>query len=168
METYFGCRQPGHHVAQCPLKAANSAPTQSIASNKTTASGTGCSALQNSRPLRRNAPNFGQGRVNHVNAEEVQASPDVVYGEFLVNSTTTTMLFDSSALHLFVSTCFVLTNSLRTVLIPTPLLIQTPRAILKCTLRCPRLKIMINGVEFQADLVVLKTEGLDIILEWIG
>jgi len=27
METYFGYRQPGHRVAQCPLKATNSAPT---------------------------------------------------------------------------------------------------------------------------------------------
>ena len=71
METYFGCRQPGHRVAQCPLKAANSAPSQSIASNKTAALGTGRIAPQNSGPPRRNAPNFGQGRVNHVNAEEV-------------------------------------------------------------------------------------------------
>ena len=92
-----------------------------------------------------------------------------MYDEFLVNSTSTTMLFDSSALHLFVSACFVLKNSLRIVLLPTPLLIQTPGAILKCTLKCPRVKIMINGVEFQADLVVLKTKGLDIILgmDWL-
>jgi hypothetical protein len=92
-----------------------------------------------------------------------------VYGEFLVNSTSVNMLFDSSALHSFVSTCFVLKNSLRIVLHPNPLLIRTPRAILKCTLKCPRVKIMINGVEFQADLVVLKTEGLNIILgmDWL-
>ena len=68
--------------------------------------------------------------MNHVNAEEVQAAPDVVYGEFLVNSTLATVLFDSSASHSFVSACFVLRNSLRTVLLPTPLLIRTPGAIL--------------------------------------
>ena len=39
METCFGCQQLGHHVAQCPLKAANSAPAQSVASNKIAASG---------------------------------------------------------------------------------------------------------------------------------
>jgi hypothetical protein len=104
-----------------------------------------------------------------MNAEGVQAAPDVVYGEFLVNSTSATMLFDSGASHSFVSACFVLKNSLRTVLLTTPLLIQTPGAILKCTLNCPRVKIMIDGVEFQADLVVLKIEGLDIILgmDWL-
>ena len=68
--------------------------------------------------------------MNHVNAEEVQAAPDVMYGEFLVNSTLATMLFDSGASHSFVSTCFALRNSLRIVLLPTPLLIRTPGAIL--------------------------------------
>ena len=79
------------------------------------------------------------------------------------------MLFDSGASHSFVSACFVLRNSLRTMLLSTPLLIRTPRAVLKCTLKCPRVKIMIDRVEFQADLVVLKTEGLDIILgmDWL-
>jgi hypothetical protein len=118
METYFGCQQPRHRVAQCPLKAANSAPTQSIASNKPAASGTGHTAPQNSGPPRRNALNFGQGRVNHVNAEEIQAAPNVVYGEFLA-----TVLFDYSTSHSSVSACFVYRNSLRTVLLPTPLLI---------------------------------------------
>ena len=52
--------------------------------------------------------NFGQGYVNHINIEEVQAALDVVYGEFLVNSTLITVLFDSGTSHSFISTCFVL------------------------------------------------------------
>ena len=92
-----------------------------------------------------------------------------MYGEFLVNSTSTTMLFDSGTSHFFVSACFVLKNNLRTVLLPTPLMIRNPGVVLKCTLKCPQVKIMIDGVEFQADLVVLTTEGLDIILgmDWL-
>ena len=101
METCFGRQQPGHHVARCPLKATNSASTQSIASNKIAASGIGRTTPQNSRPPRRNALNLGQGCVNHVNAEEVHAAPDVMYGEFLVNSTLATMLFDFGASHSF-------------------------------------------------------------------
>jgi len=92
-----------------------------------------------------------------------------MYGEFLVNSTIATMLFDSGSSHSFVFACFVFRNRLRTMSLPTPLLIRTPGAVLKCTLKCPRVKIMIDGVEFQADLVVLKIEGLDIILgmDWL-
>ena len=101
--------------------------------------------------------------------EEVQEAPDVGYGEFLVNSTSTSVLFDLGASHSFVSACFALKNDLRTVLLPTPLWISTPGAVLKCSLKCPRVKIMIDRVEFQADLVVLRTEGLDIILgmDWL-
>jgi hypothetical protein len=104
-----------------------------------------------------------------VNGEEVQAAPDVVYSEFLVNSASTSVLFDSGASHSFVSACFVLKNGLRIVFLPTPLMIRTAGAVLKCSLKCPRVKIMINGIEFQADLVVLKTEGLDVILatDWL-
>jgi hypothetical protein len=71
METCFGCRQPGHHIAQCPLKATNFTPTQSIASNKIATLGIGHTVPQNSGPPSRNAPNFGQGHVNHMNIEEV-------------------------------------------------------------------------------------------------
>ena len=61
--------------------------------------------------------------MNHVNAEEVHVTLDVVDGEFLVNSTLATVLFDSGGSHSFVSACFMLRNRLRTVLLPTPLLI---------------------------------------------
>jgi hypothetical protein len=122
-ETHFGCHQLGYRVTQCPYKATNSALAQSIASNRTATSRVGRTAPQNSGPPKRNAQSFRQGHVNHVNAEGVQAAPDVMYGEFLVNSTSATVLFDSSASHSFVSACFVLKNSLRIVLFPTPLLI---------------------------------------------
>ena len=43
-----------------------------------------------------------------MNVEEVQEAPDVVYSEFLVNSASTSVLFDSGASHSFVSAYFVL------------------------------------------------------------
>jgi hypothetical protein len=95
-------------IAQCPYKAANSAPAQSVASNWIAASRVGRTAPQNSRPPRRNAQSFRQGHVNHVNVEGVQAAPDVMYNELILNSTSATVLFDSGVSHLFVSTCFVL------------------------------------------------------------
>jgi hypothetical protein len=104
-----------------------------------------------------------------MNAEEVQAVPDVVYGEFIVNSTSATVLFDFGASYSFVSDCFILKNGLQAMLLPTPLMIRTPEAVLKCTLKCPKVKIWIKGLEFKADLIILKTQGLDIILgmDWL-
>jgi hypothetical protein len=55
LEACFGCHQLEHRVTQCPYKATNSAPAQSVASNKTAASGIGRTAPSNFGPPRRNA-----------------------------------------------------------------------------------------------------------------
>jgi hypothetical protein len=116
----FRCRQPGHRMAQCPYanqQATAPAPAPSTGSNRTAASGVGRNGPQNSGQQRRNTQTFGRGGVNHVSAEEVHDAPDVVYGEFLVNSASASVLFDSGASHSFVSASFVSKNNLRTVLL---------------------------------------------------
>ena len=56
---------------------------------------------------------------------------------------------------------------------PTPLgsrmLIQTPGSVMKSKIGCKGVGIVINGVEFLADLVILKSQGLDVILgmDWL-
>jgi hypothetical protein len=47
---------------------------------------------------------YAIGRVSHVVVEE---APDVVLGMFLVNATTAVVLFDSGALHSFISVAYV-------------------------------------------------------------
>jgi hypothetical protein len=47
--------------------------------------------------------NYACGRVNHVAVEEAQEAPDVVIGMFLINDTSTVVLFDSRASHSFIS-----------------------------------------------------------------
>ena len=45
--------------------------------------------------------------MNHVNVEEVEAQPDAVIGKFLVKSFTAIILFDTGALHSYISRGFV-------------------------------------------------------------
>jgi hypothetical protein len=54
-----------------------------------------------------------------VAVEEAQEAPDVVIGMFLVNDTSAVVLFDSRALHSFISTTYVEKHNL-------------PLALLKC------------------------------------
>jgi hypothetical protein len=49
----------------------------------------------------------GRARVNHVDAQEAQQAPGVLLGEFLVEFTPATVLFDSGASHSFIATSFV-------------------------------------------------------------
>ena len=50
---------------------------------------------------------FNRGQVNHVNVEEVEEQPDAVIGKFLVKSFTAIVLFDTRALHSYISRGFV-------------------------------------------------------------
>jgi hypothetical protein len=88
-----------------------------------------------------------------------------VLSEYLVNSALATVLFDSGASHSFISSSFVERHKIPTVLLRTPLLTRTPGGNINCQLGCPQVRINLSGVEFLADLVILKSGGIDVILE---
>jgi hypothetical protein len=87
-----------------------------------------------------------------------------VLGEYLVNSALAIVLFDSRASHSFISLSFVEKHKIPIVLLKTPLFTRTPGGDINCQLGCPRVRINLSGVEFLADLVVLKSRGIDVIL----
>jgi hypothetical protein len=61
-------------------------------------------------------------------------------------------------------------HSIPTVLLKTPLVTHTPGSDIRCQLGCSRVRIILSGVEFLADLVVLKSKGIDVILgmDWLS
>ena len=61
-------------------------------------------------------------------------------------------------------------HSIPTILLKLPLLTCTPRADILCPLGYTRVRIILSGVEFLADLVVLKSKGIDVILgmDWLS
>ena len=61
-------------------------------------------------------------------------------------------------------------HSIPTVLLKLPLLTRTPGADIHCRLGCTRVRIILSGVEFLADLVVLKSKGIDVIfgMDWLS
>ena len=71
---------------------------------------------------------------------------------------------DSGASHSFISSSFVDKHKIPTVLLKTPLLIRTPGCDIKCQLGCLWVRINLSGVDFLADLIVLKSKGVDVIL----
>ena len=72
--------------------------------------------------------------------------------------------------HTFISLSFVEKHNIPTVLLKTPLLTRTPGGDIKCQLGCLWVSIILSGVEFLANLVVLKSKGIDVILEmdWLS
>ena len=61
-------------------------------------------------------------------------------------------------------------HKIPTVQLKTPLLTRTPGGDIKCQLGCLWVRINLSGVEFLADLVVLKSKRIDVILgmDWLS
>ena len=102
--------------------------------------------------------------MNHVNVEEVEAQPDAVIGKFLVKSFTAIVLFYTGASHSYMSRGFVDKYKLPTQALRSPMLVTSPGAEYLASLWCDRLPLRIGNYVFPSDLIVLESQGLDVIL----
>src|SRR3954465_2914358 len=133
----FRCNNMGHYATDCPESNGNGVVK----------------------------PNpFNKGHVNHVNVEEIYDEPDVVIGKFFINSVPALVLFDSGASHSFISRVFVDKHELPTIVLKSSMLISSPGAEMSTSLGCYQLSLAIGKHVFPTDLIVLKSQGLDIIL----
>jgi hypothetical protein len=105
-----------------------------------------------------------------VTAEQAQDAPGIVLDTFPVNFVPVTVLFDSGASHSFITEQFVAKHNIPMSYMKTHLLIGSPNGEMKSTYVCPQVNLKIRGIDFQADLAVLTSSGIDVILgmEWLG
>jgi hypothetical protein len=110
------------------------------------------------------------GRVNHMTSDEAQQAQDVVLGMFLASSYPTTILFDSGASHSFISSSFVTKHSLPIATMKHLMLVSSPGGEMRTKHICPAVSITIRGVDFPSNLVLLGSQGIDIILgmDWLS
>jgi hypothetical protein len=62
------------------------------------------------------------------------------------------------------------THNIPTVLLKAPLLTRMLGGDIKCQLDCSWVRIILSGIKFLADLVVLKSNGIDVNLgmDWLS
>jgi hypothetical protein len=157
----YSCGQSGHYTNRCPRKPAN----------QTLAPGTNQNINRNannraSTPARQNQ---AHAHVNHVAVEDTQAAPDVIIGMILVNDNGAIVLFDSGASHSFVAANFVQKHNLPLSLLKNQMIVSSPGGDMQARHVCPKVSILIRGVEFLANLIVLESKGIDVILgmDWL-
>jgi hypothetical protein len=104
-----------------------------------------------------------------VSTEEAQQAQDVVLDMFLASSHPATVLFDSGASHSFISSSFVVWHQLPITIMKQTMLVSSPGGELRTRHICPAISITIRGVDFLANLIVLDSRGIDIILgmDWL-
>nr|AAN16328.1 putative polyprotein [Oryza sativa Japonica Group]AAP52669.1 retrotransposon protein, putative, Ty3-gypsy subclass [Oryza sativa Japonica Group] len=144
----FNCGDPGHYADKCPKpRRVKVVPIQS---NSTVPA--------------------SKARVNHVAAAEAQDAPDVILGTFLVNLVPATVLFDSGATHSFLSMSFGGNHGMEVEDLRRPLMVSTPSNQALSLQRSPSVRIEIQGVPFLANLILLESKDLDVILgmDWLA
>jgi hypothetical protein len=96
--------------------------------------------------------------------EEAQEAPDVVIGMFFINDTSAVVLFDSGVLHSFISAAYVEKHNLPMVLLRCQMIVSSPGGDMPTRQLCPKVNLKIRGVDFVANLIILESKGIDIIL----
>jgi hypothetical protein len=102
--------------------------------------------------------------VNHLNVEEVMNEPDVVMGTFPLNPFIALVLFDTGASHLFISRAFVNKHAFTTETIGRVIKVSSPGGELIVNAGCQNLILEIGKYKYSTHLVVLDSQGLDVIL----
>jgi hypothetical protein len=102
--------------------------------------------------------------------EEAQEPLDVVIGVFLVNDTSTVVLFDSGASHSFISAAYVGKHNLPLALLWCQMIVSSPGGDMPARQLCPKVNLKIRAVDFVANLIVLELKGIDDILgmNWLS
>jgi hypothetical protein len=108
--------------------------------------------------------------VNHVAVEDAQAAPDVIIGMILINDNNAIILFDSGASHSFVAANFMKKHILPISKLKNQMIVSSPGRDMHARHVCPKVNILIRGVEFIANLIVLESKGIDVILgmDWLS
>jgi hypothetical protein len=84
------------------------------------------------------------GKVNHMTRDEAQQAQDVVLGIFLTSSHPATVLFNSGASHLFITSSFVAKHNLPIENMKHTMLVSSPGGEMRTKLICPTVSISIR------------------------
>jgi hypothetical protein len=89
---------------------------------------------------------------------------------FLVNSIPARVLFDSGASHSFVTEHFAKKRKLESTMMTRAMLVQIPGSVMKTKDNCVDVPVDIHRVSFRANLIILGTKGLDVVLgmDWMS
>jgi hypothetical protein len=114
--------------------------------------------------------NQARAHVNHVAVEDAQEAPDIIIGMILVNDNNAIVLFDSGASQSFVAANFVQKHKIPLSMLKNRMIVSSPGGDMHVRHVCPKVNILIRGVEFIANLIVLESKGIEVILgiDWLS
>ena len=107
---------------------------------------------------------YVNGRLNHVDLCTPREAQNVVFGSILVHSTPATVLFDSSSSHSFISNKCVADHKMLMLEMKKPILAKSPRGKIKAKHMCPKVSLVIKGVNYEVNLIILESLDIGVVL----
>jgi predicted aspartyl protease len=104
------------------------------------------------------------GCTNYTTAEEIPMGEEVLAGMFFLNEHPVIILFDSGASHDFISSTCAKKAKLSMVATEAPYMISTPGGRVDADQIVYKAPLELAGRVFSTDLIILKGQGLDVIL----
>jgi hypothetical protein len=120
--------------------------------------------LSQPRAGNRSQPRYNHGRLNHLVAKVVQETLGMIVGMFPVDSHIAVVLFYTGAMHSFITTSWVETHNLPITTMSTPIQIDSAGSRIRADSICLNVSVEIRGIAFPANLIVMGTQGIDVIL----
>jgi hypothetical protein len=108
--------------------------------------------------------------VNHVAVEDAPEALDVIIGMILANDNNAIVLLDFGASHSFIATSFVQKYNLPLSMLKNRMIVSSPGGDMHARHVCSKVSILIRGVECLANLIILESKGIDVILglDWLS
>jgi hypothetical protein len=107
---------------------------------------------------------FSIARVNQVSVDATANGVDIAIGTFFINSIPAAILFDSGAMHSFISARYVNTNEIPLQTMQKPMIVIAPKGLVEASYMTNRLTLTIMGTEFWCMPIVLEESIIDLIL----
>jgi hypothetical protein len=104
------------------------------------------------------------GSANYTTVDEIPMREEVLAGKFTLNECPIIILFDSGALHDFISSTYDNKAMLSMVAMETPYVISTPEGRVDADWIVRKAPLELIRRVFSTDLIILKGQGLDVIL----
>jgi hypothetical protein len=104
------------------------------------------------------------GRANYTTVEEIPMEEEVLSGTFFHNEHLVIILFDSGAAHDFISSTCAKKVMLSVVTAEAIYMISTPGGRVDVDRIVRKAPLKLAGRVFSTDLIILKGQGLDVIL----
>jgi hypothetical protein len=104
------------------------------------------------------------GHANYTIVEEIPTGEEVLAGASFLNEHPVIVLFDSGASHDFISSTCAMKAMLSTVAMEAPYVISTPGGRVDADQIIRKAPLELAGRVFSTNLIILKCQGLDVIL----